>query len=138
MSKYPPCWLCNHSAGAHPIDYGTVPASSPCMKCDCPGYIAHRQVYRPIEPDEHEKRLIMGPKAMQLILSYEASRPFGGEATLFMQFDDHPYYGSGGEQMLRGIEPGEVPGHMQSIMRVTQDGQIMMRLSGYGSEEDNN
>lgn len=124
--------MCNHAAEDHPISYGTVPASSPCGKCDCPGYIAHRdEHYRELEPDHMERFGPCTPESMHRVLLSEGSRSFGGEATWFMQFDDHPIYGEGtGEMLVRGVEPGEVPRSMRHMMRVTRGGNLMMRLRG--------
>lgn len=128
MSDFPPCLLCNHSADDHPI-VGPSGSQSPCTKCDCPGYIAHRtEHYRELEPTPAEVAFVETPEEMHRILLSEASRSFGGEASFFMQFDDHPFYGGGGEMMLRGVEPGEVPKSMRAMMRVSRGGNLMMRL----------
>lgn len=134
MSDHPPCLLCNHQADDHPV-VGS-PAKSPCQRCSCPGYVASRsELFRPVQPDAMERYPgLMSAETMHAVLHAEGTRKFGGEATLFGQFDDHPFFGNEGEQMIRGIEPGEVPKHMRGMMRVTPGGNLMLR---YGKEHRN-
>jgi hypothetical protein len=65
---------------------------------------------------------------MHLVLEAEGERAFGGEATSYMWFDDHPMYGFDGKQLMRGISGHEVPGHMRNMMELTDRGDVLFKL----------
>lgn len=99
-----------------------------CDLCDCEAMVTPRRRNLEMPPAPGELGYPMTPEAMHDIISQEVGHIFGGEVTSYSYFTYHPAHGFAGEQLMRGIDGHEVPGHMRHMMRFTDRGDVIFNL----------